>query len=1072
MLLEYIRPLNIYDVGYYKLLLRGFLVVSLELLLLYIAYHDESPTSFVYFAFGGFIFAGKMRLRANKMFDKEATNLEQREELEIKIRDNMELFRVGIVGRIFYILFALVMTIIFVCSVFYTRLQNDNDVYPFIQLKPEEHKTKYLLLVLGLSWAVVLLDFTCGRSYHWSELMVYEKFYIKYLQIIIEFALVYLIFTFSKQVKFSIFSLIFFFFVLLTITVFLISLLRENNTNISFGRYISFLKWLTLSGMIVIYSKKSYKKFIELFGKQQTGPTTNSNNSFIKDLIDQFIDKEENFDRILTIFILSTLRQFFADVSSTIDGIRSIIDKKQDITENSHFINYFASNILLLMNKRGSDILNYNGSYKLEYFKMLKIVPEVGKKFDSIFSKVKLKLSTTEKYILLAKRVTQTLLGISLKILKDHMVIIFQLLLNYMIISNDQYMMLMIMPIIWCMLSFVAFNPGFAVTISIVFLYIPNSLAILQVMASSILCKTNGVIYNWLKLQHYCTFMNKYPILNDTRKAESVSNETEKDKLFTMLTITIFYVILLIEKKKNQTMITSNLYDKLDLITGSTETRSNPYEDVKTLLKFIVSKIFSNFFYICLIFLFMGIIQTISFFNFLFIVFFFYFILNAQKAKQYWIFLLLYLQFLLVTRYLYSLKFFTFNLDRETSAMIGLYFGTGNPAEERRALISYWLVLISISVQYQLFYTKLALEFRRVELVFNSTILERAKLISIEVLVGLRLVYMNTILWFFHFFLVLILIYSERTIFNVILMIMELVFFFYHLRLSKPPMSLSSRRKLNKFWQIMVFAILLFSFFFYIFLFCKYTVTKRIIGKIMDLEEDPSQTIEDSGILKKSVRDEFTMIYLIRQKELHIEEKSFIRENLKIMLAFVSFFKIMLDRAAIKNESEINAVNVEGQDTVENKNALELLEKKRKREQEGDDSDEDEEEDDEDHFDMGELEDTLRGQTNLNNMSGSDRGDECIGNLEVKGKQKIKLAFKLTDIVQIFDRLLVYLSHVWKSAILIHITVWTREGPNLLKLIILITVLITFYRYIRAATSLMSESRLFEIIEKSKIRVT
>lgn len=1066
MLLEYIRPLHIYDVGYSKLLLRGLLVVSLELLLLYIAYHDESPTSFVYFSFGGFIFAGKMRLRANTNYDKETTSLEEREELEIKIRDNQELFRVGVIGRIFYIMFALVMTFIFVCSVFYTRLQNDNDVYPFIQLKPEELKTKYLLLVLGLSWSVVVLDFTCGRSYHWSELMVYEKFYIKYLQTGIEFVLVYLIFTFSKQVKFSIFSLIFFFFVLLTITVFLISLLRENSTNISFGRYISFLKWLTLSGMIVIYSKKSYKKFIELFGKQQTGPTGSTNNSFIKDLVDQFIDKEENFDRILTIFILSTLRQFFADVSNTIDGIRSIIHNKQDIGKDSYFISYFASNILLLMNKRGSDILNYNGSYKLEYFKMLKKVPEIGQIFDNIFSKVKLKLSTTEKYILLAKRLFQTLLSIAVKIFKDHMVIIFQLVLNYLIISNDQYMMLMIMPIIWCMLSFVAFNPGFAVTISIIFLYIPNTLAILQVMASSILCKTNGVIYNWLKLQHYCAFMNKYPILNDTRNVYIVSNETEKDKLFTMLTITIFYVILLIEKKKNQQMITSNLYDKLNLITGSTEKKSEYYEDIKILLKFIVSKIFSNFFYICLIFLFIGIIQTISLFNFLFIVFFFYFILNAQKAKQYWIFLLLYLQFLLVTRYLYSLKFFTFNLDRETSAMIGLYFGTGNPAEERRALISYWLVLIAISVQYQLFYTKLALEFRRVELVFNSALLEKVKLIAIEVLVGLRLVYMTTIIWFFHFFLVLILIYSERTIFNVILMLMEIIFFFYHLRLSKPPITLSSRRKLNKFWQVMVFAILIFSFFFYIFLFCKYTVTKRIIGKFLNIGDDVSLQTDSGSILNKSVRDEFTMIYLVRQKELHIEEKSFIRENLKILLAFVSFFKIMLDRQAIQKESEENAVNEVDKDTLENKKAQALLERKRKREKEGIDSDEEEEE--EGDFNMGELEDTLRKETMNMNLNLGEAEDEDEEMLRVTTNKAVKLSFKLTDIIQIFDRLLVYLSHIWKSAILIHITVWTREGPNLFKLIILSTLLITFYRYIRAATNLMGESRLFEIIEKSK----
>jgi hypothetical protein len=1055
MLLDYVRPVDIYDVGYYKLLLRGILVVSLELLLLYIAYNDESPTSFIYFMFGGVIFAFKMRLRANKSFDKEATSVEEREELEIKIRDNIELFKVGVTGRTCYVLFAITMTIIFGCSVFYSKLQNENDAYPFIQLKPDELKTKYLLIVLFISWAVVVMDFTCGRSYHWSELMVYEKFNIKYLQVGIEYVLVYLIFTFSQQVRFSIFSLIFFFFVLLTITVFLISLLRVDKKTVSFGRYISFLKWLTLAGMIVIYLKKSYKKFIDLFGKQQQGGTGNKGNS-IKDLIDQFIDKEENFDRILIIFILSTLRQFFADVSNMIDSVRNIIHTKQNIAKESRFVSFFATHILLLMGKRGSDILNYNGNYKLEYFRELAEAPTVLEVFNSIFSKVKLKLSTGQKYYIWAKRILRTILSIAITIFKNHMVVIFQLILNYMVIFKSQNMMLMIMPIIWCMLSFVAFNPGFAVTISIIFLYIPTSLAILQVMASSILCKKNGVIYNWLRLEHYCTFMNTYPILNDTTTTQVISNESEKTRLFTMLTITIFYVILLIERKKNLQYITNTIVTNLDAIGG--EVQNILYEDIATLVKFLVSKIFSNFFYICLIFLFMGIIQTISLFNFLFIIFFFYFILKAEKAKQYWIFLLLYLQFLLVTRYLYSLKFFTFNLDRETSAMIGLYFGTGNPVEETRAMTSYWFVLVAISVQYQLFYTKLALEYRRVELEFNSRILEKAKLITIEILIGLRMVYMNTILWAFHFFLVLILIYSERTIFNVILMIMEVIFFFYHLITSKDTNDLNNRRKLNKFWTVMVATILFFSFLFYIFLFCKYTMTKRLISNVLNLRDD----VGDTDVLNRQIANEFTMLYLIRQKQLSIEESSFIRENLKIMLAFVSFFKIMLDREEIKKQSENNAVT----DMVAN----EVEELKRQEEELKNalafgraDSDEE----DEEGFEMGELEDSMR------NNSGELGDDNPLGMLRdvftTTKKPVEKLKFGLNDIVQIYDRLLVYLSHIWKSVILIHITVWTQEGPNVFKLLILITVLITFYRYIRAATALMNRSRLFEVIDKSMI---
>lgn len=1056
MLLDYVRPVDIYNLGYYRLLVRGALVVILELLLLYIAYNDESPTSFVYFAFGGFIFAGKMRLRAKKSYDANMMCLDDRIRLEENIRDNVELFTVGITGRIFYALFAFVMTIIFICSIFNTKLQNDNDVYPFIQLKLDEPKTKYLLMVLGISWTFLLLDFTCGRSYHWSELMVYEKFNIKLLQRVIEYVLVYLIFTFSQQVRFSIFSLIFFFFVLLTITVFLISLLRENQKTVDFGRYISFLKWLTLSGMIVIYSKKSYKKFIDLFGKQQQ---QGNNGNFVKDLIDQFIDKEENFDRILIIFILSTLRQFFEDVSKMTDNIRSIIHTEDKIEKESYFVSYFATNILLLMGKRGSEIINYKGSYKLEYFKELAQAEKVQETFFTIFCKVKLKLSTEQKYYIWGKKIVQTVLSIAVTVFKNHMVIIFQLILNYLVIFKSQNMMLMIMPIIWCMLSFVAFNPAFAVTISIIFLYVPTSLAILQVMASSILCKRNGVIYNWLGLEHYCTFMGTYPILNDTTNTQIVSNETEKTRLFTMLSITILYVILLIEKKKKQNLISSTFVSNLNALTE--DVQNVLYEDIVTLIKFIVSKIFSNFFYICLIFLFMGIIQTISLFNFLFIIFFFYFILKAEKAKQYWIFLLLYLQFLLVTRYLYSLKFFTFNLDRETSAMIGLYFGTGNPAEESSAMVSYWLVLIAISLQYQLFYTKLALEFRRVELEFNSRILEKAKLVAIEVLIGLRMVYMSTILWAFHFFLVLILIYSERTIFNVILMVMEVIFFFYHLRSSKTCHEIAVRRRLNKFWTVMVFTILFFSFLFYIFLFCKYTITKRFISHTLGLRP-PEGSSNPNSILNIQIAEEFTMLYLIKQKQLSIEESSFIRENLKIMLAFVSFFKIMLDKEEIKDQEDNNAIaNEESNEAAELKRKQEELNRALALGQI--DSDEGEEEE---YFDMGELDDSMRKQ------SGGffDVNPLAPIQLMLKTKKPVeKLKFGINDILQIYERILVYLSHVWKSLILIHITVWTQEGLNIFKLIILVTVLITFYRYIRSATDLMRRSKLFEVIDKSSL---
>lgn len=127
-----------------------------------------------------------------------------------------------------------------------------------------------------------------------------------------------------------------------------------------------------------------------------------------------------------------------------------------------------------------------------------------------------------------------------------------------------------------------------------------------------------------------------------------------------------------------------------------------------------------------------NVIVTISLLNFVFMMFFFVFLTNANKAKKYWIILLLYMQFLLVIRFLYSLRIFPFTIDKEMSALIGLYFGTGDPRKEQGAMISYWIVLLIISVQYRLFHTKLAKQFQDVQLKFRSFILEKIRLFVVE----------------------------------------------------------------------------------------------------------------------------------------------------------------------------------------------------------------------------------------------------------------------------------------------------------------------------------------------------
>lgn len=55
------------------------------------------------------------------------------------------------------------------------------------------------------------------------------------------------------------------------------------------------------------------------------------------------------------------------------------------------------------------------------------------------------------------------------------------------------------------------------------------------------------------------------------------------------------------------------------------------------------------------------------------------------------------------------------------------------------------------------------------------------------------MVYISGLLWLFHFCLVLVLISSKKTVFNVVLMTLELFFFIVHLRIN-----VTARRKHNK----------------------------------------------------------------------------------------------------------------------------------------------------------------------------------------------------------------------------------------------------------------------------------
>lgn len=872
MLLDLIRPIDLTDVGYHKLLIRGGLLVLIEAMILYVVYQEENPTSFVYMAFGGFIFASKLRLRPSRQIEAAKMTAEEKRDLQTAVRDNKVILKAGVSGRTFYFLFAVTTTVIFVCSLLYDRLSPDSDVYPVFQIKPEESKTKFLLMMLVLSWGVLLGDWTCGREYHWNELMVYQKLDIKKFQIACDYTLMYLIFSFSQQIKMSIFSLIFFFFVLVTISVFLFSLWRDTKKGVSFDRYISFLKWLTLSGMIVIYTKKSYQKFIEIFGKHSD---TNSIGKDLKDLIDQFIDKEENFDRILVIFILSSLRQYFADIGNMIKNIKGILDDKQTIEAESLFVTFFSENILLLMDKRGGDMLRYDRRYRFAYMYQFERIESIRLRFSKIFEYVIVKSSFFEGYLLAVTRLFRSAAGIVLSIMKTNLLMILQLALSYIVIMQVQYSMIMILPIVWCMLSMIASDEAFACNIAVLFLYIPTCFNILQTVGSTILCNSNGVLYKRLKMEAYCYFMTTYPVLSDSKDLVAMVDK-ERERLFYMLTCTIVFVILQIERKNKIQYVSAPLIDTMKLI--ATDFNNALYDDLKILYKFALSKVFSNFYYVCLLYMILTIIRSISFFNFICIVFFFYFILNSTHAKRFWIYLLLYLQFLLIVRFLHSLKIYTFNLDRETLAMIGLFFGTGDPATERDYTVKYWIVLILVSVQYLLFFTKIAQEYEKVELELKSSLCRKIQAYLNVVVDSLRGVYEGYMVYIYHMVFTYIIISSEFTCMNVLLLILEMVLFINHMRVR-------DEKKVYRLWYAMCMVTLLFSIIFYIVLFMRYTCLKPFVSDMIN-------TDHRSTLINEKTYTEMTMAYLFKQQRLEIDEEMFMRENMKILLSFISLYYI------------------------------------------------------------------------------------------------------------------------------------------------------------------------------------
>lgn len=71
-------------------------------------------------------------------------------------------------------------------------------------------------------------------------------------------------------------------------------------------------------------------------------------------------------------------------------------------------------------------------------------------------------------------------------------------------------------------------------------------------------------------------------------------------------------------------------------------------------------------------------------------------------------------------------------------------------------------------------------------------------------------------------------------------------------------------------------------------------------------------------------------------------------------------------------------------------------------------------------------------------------------------------------VVKYWYKLLMGIGHVWKSVSLIVVMVWIYQSPNIFKLLIMIMMLIVYFRYLKKVNYVCSSNGLFDLMQKSK----
>lgn len=71
-------------------------------------------------------------------------------------------------------------------------------------------------------------------------------------------------------------------------------------------------------------------------------------------------------------------------------------------------------------------------------------------------------------------------------------------------------------------------------------------------------------------------------------------------------------------------------------------------------------------------------------------------------------------------------------------------------------------------------------------------------------------------------------------------------------------------------------------------------------------------------------------------------------------------------------------------------------------------------------------------------------------------------------VVKYWYKLLMGMSHVWKSVSLIVVMIWIYQSPNIFKLLIMIMMLIVYFRYLKQVNGVCSSHGLFDLMQKSK----